>query len=83
MTLPSKPRETGDARPEPTAAQWRVIAAALELFAEHGVGGTSLRMIAAKLGVTVAAVYHQYNTKNEIIVAAVESELLRAQDRRR
>jgi AcrR family transcriptional regulator len=62
---------------EPTAAQARVIAAALELFAEHGVGGTSLRMIAGELGVTVAAVYHQYNTKNEIIVAAVESELLR------
>jgi AcrR family transcriptional regulator len=62
---------------EPTAAQSRVIAAALELFAEHGVGGTSLRMIAGELGVTVAAVYHQYNTKNEIIVAAVESELLR------
>ena len=71
---PSKPATHGA---EPTAAQARVIAAALELFAQHGVGGTSLRMIAGELGVTVAAVYHQYNTKNEIIVATVESELLR------
>jgi AcrR family transcriptional regulator len=62
---------------EPTAAQWRVINAALKLFARHGVGGTSLRMIAAELGVTVAAVYHQFHTKDEIIFAAVESELRR------
>jgi AcrR family transcriptional regulator len=64
---------------EPTAAQWRVINAALELFAEHGVGGTSLRMIASELGVTMAAVYHQFHTKDEIIFAAVESELCRLQ----
>ncbi len=62
---------------EPTAAQWRVINAALKLFSEHGIGGTSLRMIAAELGVTVAAVYHQYHTKDEIIFAAVESQLRR------
>jgi AcrR family transcriptional regulator len=62
---------------EPTAAQWRVIAAALELFAERGVGGTSLGMIAAALGVTKAAVYHQFKAKDEIIFAAVESELRR------
>lgn len=61
----------------PTAAQWRVISAALKLFAEHGVGGTSLGMIAAELGVTKAAVYHQFQTKDEIIFAAVESELRR------
>ncbi|HUO48360.1 MAG TPA: helix-turn-helix domain-containing protein [Acidimicrobiales bacterium] len=67
----------GDRGPEPTAAQWRVITAALKLFAEHGVGGTSLRMIAAELGVTMAAVYHQFHTKDEIIFAAVESELRR------
>lgn len=73
---PSKPATRGA---EPTAAQGRVVAAALKLFAEHGVGGTSLRMIAGELGVTVAAVYHQYNTKHEIVVAALESELLRLQ----
>jgi len=69
---PSKPAQRGG---EPTEAQWRIINAALKLFAEHGVGGTSLRMIAGELGVTVAAVYHQYNTRDEIIYAAVESSL--------
>ena len=63
--------------PEPTAAQWRVINAALKLYAKQGIGGTSLRMIANELGVTVAAVYHQYRTKNEILVAALDSELRR------
>jgi AcrR family transcriptional regulator len=71
---PSKPVKRGA---EPSEAQWRVINAALKLFARHGVGGTSLRMIAKELGVTQAAVYHQYNTKDEIIFAAADSELRR------
>jgi AcrR family transcriptional regulator len=58
-----------------TAAQSRVIAAALALFARHGVGGTSLQMIADEIGVTKAAVYHQYQTKDEIVLAAAEAEL--------
>src|SRR5215470_13699388 len=58
-----------------SAAQARIIAAALDLFARHGVGGTSLQMIADEIGVTKAAVYHQYRTKDEIVLAAAETEL--------
>jgi AcrR family transcriptional regulator len=61
----------------PSAAQARIITAALELFARHGVGGTSLQMIADEIGVTKAAVYHQYRTKDEIVLAAAEAELAR------
>jgi AcrR family transcriptional regulator len=61
----------------PTAAQSRVIAAALALFARRGVGGTSFQMIADEIGVTKAAVYHQYQTKEEIVLAAAEAELAR------
>jgi AcrR family transcriptional regulator len=68
-------REGG--RVAPSAAQARIIAAALDLFPRHGVGGTSLQMIADHIGVTKAAVYHQYNTKDEIILAAAETELAR------
>jgi AcrR family transcriptional regulator len=68
----------GESRPIPlSAAQTRVITAALDLFSRHGVGGTSLQMIADEIGVTKAAVYHQYNTKDEIVLAAAESELRR------
>jgi AcrR family transcriptional regulator len=59
-----------------TAAQARILAAALELFALHGVSGTSLQMIADEIGVTKAAVYHQYRTKDEIVLAVAESEFV-------
>src|SRR5205823_2919667 len=51
--------------------------AALDLFSRQGVGGTSLQMIADEIGVTKAAVYHQYPTKDEIVLAAAEEELAR------
>jgi AcrR family transcriptional regulator len=63
------------AQPKLSAAQARIISAALELFARNGVGGTSLQMIADTIGVTKAAVYHQYNTKDEIVIAAARAEL--------
>ena len=61
-----------------TAAQTRIIEAALVLFAEHGISGTSLQMIADAIGVTKAAVYHQYNTKDEIVLAVAEVVLARS-----
>ncbi|HWS45775.1 MAG TPA: TetR family transcriptional regulator, partial [Acidimicrobiia bacterium] len=60
-----------------SAAQARIVDAALDLFAEHGVGGTSLQMIADAIGVTKAAVYHQFKTKDEIVLAVAEAELAR------
>jgi AcrR family transcriptional regulator len=70
------PGATGEVTlPTPSAAQTRIISAAMELFARNGVGGTSLQMIADSIGVTKAAVYHQYNTKDEIVLAAAEAEL--------
>jgi AcrR family transcriptional regulator len=47
--------------------------AALELFADHGVSGTSLQMIADHLGVTKAAVYYQFKAKEDIVLAVLES----------
>lgn len=62
---------------ELSAAQSRIVVAALDLFSQHGVGGTSLGMIASELGVTKAAIYHQYRTKHDIVVAVATSELSR------
>ncbi len=47
----------------------KVTEAAALLFAEHGVSGTSLQAIADKMGVTKAAVYHQFASKEEIVLA--------------
>jgi AcrR family transcriptional regulator len=63
-----------------SAAQNRVLDAAMELIGDHGVGGTSLQMIADAIGVTKAAVYHQFNTKNEIVIAMTERELATLKD---
>jgi AcrR family transcriptional regulator len=49
--------------------------AALREFTKNGVGGTSLQMIADAIGVTKAAVYHQYRTKDEIVRAVAGAEL--------
>ena len=53
----------------------RVLDAARTLLAEHGVSGTSLQMIADHLGVTKAAVYHQFHTKDEIVLALLQKPL--------
>jgi AcrR family transcriptional regulator len=58
-----------------SAAQTRIVTAALDLFGRYGVSGTSLQMIADTVGVTKAAVYHQYRTKEEIVIAVMEDDL--------
>lgn len=56
-------------------AQIRILDAALRLIGDNGVGGTSLQMIADEIGVTKAAVYHQFKTKDDIVIALTEREL--------
>jgi AcrR family transcriptional regulator len=63
-----------------TPAQSRILHAALDLFADHGVSGTSLQMIADAVGVTKAAVYHKFKTKEEIVIAVAEMELATLED---
>jgi AcrR family transcriptional regulator len=52
-------------------ARERVLQAALALFAEHGVHGTSLQMIADRVGVGKAAVYYQFRSKEEIVLEVI------------
>jgi len=49
----------------------RLLDTALRLFSEHGIDGTSLQMIADALGVTKAAVYYHFKTKDEIVEAII------------
>jgi AcrR family transcriptional regulator len=58
-----------------SATQQRTLTAALDLFADHGVSGTSLQMIADRVGVTKAAIYYQFKTKDEIVLAVAEREM--------
>ena len=74
---PSTPRLSAVPR---SAAQRRTLEAALNLFAEYGVGATSYQMIADEVGVTKGAIYHQFKTKDEIIIAVAEMELAKLED---
>ena len=58
-----------------STARERVLDAARTLFAGYGVSGTSLQMIADHLGVTKAAVYHQFHTKDEIVLTLLEKPI--------
>lgn len=51
----------------------RILDVALELFAAQGYEKTSLREIADRLGVTKAALYYHFKTKDEIVRGIVRS----------
>jgi AcrR family transcriptional regulator len=53
----------------------RLLNAALRLFAIHSFAGTSLQMIANNLGVTKAAIYHHFKTRDDILTAVVQPAL--------
>src|ERR1700677_1963887 len=50
-----------------TDTRSRVQEVALELFAEQGYEKTSLREIAERLGVTKAALYYHFKSKEDIV----------------
>jgi len=50
-----------------TDTRSRTQKVALELFAEHGYEKTSLREIAERLGVTKAALYYHFKSKEDIV----------------
>jgi AcrR family transcriptional regulator len=52
---------------EPVNTHSRIQQVALELFTEQGYEATSLREIAERLGVTKAALYYHFRTKDEIV----------------
>jgi AcrR family transcriptional regulator len=55
----------------------RLLEAALDLFAEHGVAGTSLQMVANRIGVTKAGVYRHFQAKEDIVTAVLEPSFAR------
>jgi AcrR family transcriptional regulator len=55
--------------PEIASTRDRILNVALELFTEKGFDGTSLREIAERLGVTKAAIYYHFASKDDILMA--------------
>ncbi|GLI02363.1 TetR/AcrR family transcriptional regulator [Phytohabitans aurantiacus] len=55
-----------------TDSRQRFIDVAIRLFIRHSFAGTSLQMIADEVGVTKAAVYHHFRTREDLLAAVVE-----------
>lgn len=59
-----------DAAPlEAVSTRTRILDVALDLFVEKGFDGTSLREIAERLGLTKAAIYYHFASKDDILMA--------------
>ncbi|MDA8102742.1 MAG: TetR/AcrR family transcriptional regulator, partial [Nitrospiraceae bacterium] len=48
-----------------------ILEASVAEFFEKGYGGTTVRMIAARAGVTVAALYHHFASKHEVLLTVM------------
>jgi AcrR family transcriptional regulator len=66
----AQPGRRGDTRA-------RIQQVALELFAEHGYDRISLREIAERLGVTKAALYYHFRSKEDIVRSFTEDHFAR------
>jgi len=75
------PANTDHARPDRRGAATRdaLIMAGLELFGEHGLTGTSTRMLAERAGANVAAIPYYFGSKDGLYLAVVEYIVRRVQ----
>jgi len=63
------PGPAPEATAEAASTRERILDVALDLFIEKGFDGTSLREIAERLGVTKAALYYHFASKDDILMA--------------
>src|SRR5262245_8135991 len=62
-------------QPERSDTRERIQAVALDLFTEQGYDKTSLREIAERLGVTQAALYYHFKSKEEIVQSLISERV--------
>lgn len=53
----------------PASTRRRVLDTALALFRKYSFAGTSLQMIADELGLTKAAIYYHFRTRDDLLLA--------------
>ena len=64
------------------SARERLLDCAERLFAEHGVGGVSLRGINAEAGLSPAALHYHFGSKEALVQALLERRMSSLMDRR-
>lgn len=63
----------GRGRPRAAATDLAILQAALALFIDRGVEGTSMEQIAKRAGVGKPTIYRRWSSKEEVIAAAMET----------
>ncbi|MEU8363777.1 TetR/AcrR family transcriptional regulator [Nonomuraea sp. NPDC048882] len=65
----------GRGRPRDPGTDTAILAAALELFVERGVEGTSMEQVAKRAGVGKLTLYRRWSSKEELLAQAIEQEV--------
>ena len=65
----AKPRDRKTAAAEPASARERILHAAEQLFAEHGMSGVGLRAISAAAEVNLASIAYHFGSKDGLLEA--------------
>lgn len=78
MSAGSRRAATARSRTRPTRAETRarVLAAALEVFGERGIAGSTVSDVAAAAGMTKGAVYSSFASKDELVLAIMEEHAM-------
>ena len=67
------PCEANEVSPRPRRAQDDVLAATLDVIAEHGVMGASVDTVVARTGVSKATIYRHWGSRARLLYAAISS----------
>ena len=68
---------TSGGRRDPARNQERILGAATEEFARHGLGGARVDRIAARAGANKRMLYYYYGNKDALFLAVLEAEYAR------
>ncbi len=63
-----------------TSTRQRIRRTAAELFGQRGYGGTSIAALAQQLGLSKAALYNYYGSKEELLMELLEDSLIAWRD---
>ena len=65
---------------DPDTAKGRLLRAAAALFRENGYGGTTVRDLAAKVGILSGSIFHHFSSKEEILFSVMQDVVVEMEE---